>query len=74
MTTSWSRLSDNAQLFLARSALKEAASELAGQADALAGEMEAGLLSDRGGPDALRLLAAFLRIGVEAGRGGSCGR
>jgi hypothetical protein len=67
MTTDWDCLSDNAQLFLSRTALEDAVSTLAGQADALAAEMEAGLLTDRGGPEALRLLAAFLRIGRDLG-------
>jgi hypothetical protein len=67
MTTDWDCLSDNAQLFLARTALEDAVSTLAGQADALAAEMEAGLLTDRGGPEALRLLAVFLRIGRDLG-------
>jgi hypothetical protein len=36
--------------------------ELADHADAMAQEMEAGQITDRGGPDALRLFGAILRI------------
>ena len=38
-----------------------AAATLADQAELLGLEMEAGTLSDRGGPDALRLFAAIIR-------------
>ncbi len=59
----WNRLSDELQLFVAETALQQAAETLAQQAEAIAREMEAGSLSDRGGPDALRLFAAVARIG-----------
>jgi hypothetical protein len=39
-----------------------AALTIVDQAEVLAVEMEAGSLSDRGGPEALRLLAAVVRI------------
>jgi Mor family transcriptional regulator len=68
----WNLLSDEAQLALSSEALRRAVSRVAEQAELLAGEMEAGFLADRGGPDALRLLAAVVReVGgcgpVEAG-------
>ncbi|MFL5333337.1 MAG: hypothetical protein ACJ8H8_09185 [Geminicoccaceae bacterium] len=55
-------LSDNLQLVLSREALLQAAHTIAQQAEVLAGEMEDGCLADRGGPEALRLLAAVVRI------------
>jgi Mor family transcriptional regulator len=61
----WNRLSDELQLALSAEALRRAVQGIAGQAECLAGEMEAGGLADRGGPDALRLLAALIR---ESGR------
>jgi hypothetical protein len=57
----WNLLSDDLQLNLSREALRRAADTIAGHAEVLAGEMEAGSLADRGGPDALRLLAAVVR-------------
>ncbi len=57
----WDLLSDEAQLALSSEALRRAVSRVAEQAEMLAGEMEAGFLADRGGPDALRLLAAVVR-------------
>ena len=61
MLSNWNALSDNLQLVLAREALQRAAEIIAGQAETLAREMEMGGLQDRGGPDALRLLAAVVR-------------
>lgn len=61
MLTDWNVLSDELQLALAREALRRAAEIIAGQAETLAGEMERGGLIDRGGPDALRLLAGVVR-------------
>jgi hypothetical protein len=58
----WNLLSDEAQLSLSREALRVAAETIAGQAEVLADEMEAGGLLDRGGPDALRLLASVVRV------------
>ncbi len=57
----WDTLPDDLQLDLAGQALLRAAEIIAGQAECLAGEMEAGTLIDQGGPDALRLLAAVVR-------------
>jgi hypothetical protein len=61
MLSNWNTLSENLQLVLAREALVRAAETIAGQAETLAEEMEVGGLQDRGGPDALRLLAAVVR-------------
>ena len=57
----WHALPDELQLILAREAMLRAASTLADQAELLAFEMECGTLTDRGGPDALRLFAAIIR-------------
>ena len=61
MLNSWCALSDDVQLALAQSAMQRAAETIAKQAEILAGVIEAGELSDYGGPDALRLLAAVVR-------------
>jgi len=58
----WQGLSDAAQLRVAQQALRRAADTMAQQAEQLAGEMEAGDISDRGGPEALRLLASMVRL------------
>ncbi len=63
----WHQLSDEAQLALARAALVQSAETLVLQAEALAREMEAGCIRDRGGPDALRLFAAMVRINGQDG-------
>jgi len=57
----WHSLPDDMQLALAQEAMRRAAETLADHAELLAGEMETGALSDRGGPDALRLFAAVVR-------------
>ena len=62
MLSNWNTLSEDLQLVLAREALQRAAETIAGHAETLAQEMEAGGLEDRGGPDALRLLAAVVRV------------
>lgn len=62
MLGTWQTLSDEAQLVLSREALRHAAEIIAGQAETLAEEMELGSLTDLGGPDALRLLAAVVRV------------
>jgi hypothetical protein len=62
MEREWNLLSDEQQLALARAALRRAAETIAGQAEVLAAEMEEGGLLDRGGPDALRLLANVVRV------------
>lgn len=58
----WDTLSEDLQLMLSREALRQAAETIAEQAESLAEEMEIGALSDCGGPDALRLLAAVVRV------------
>jgi hypothetical protein len=55
-------LSDELQLELAGQALVRAAETLAGQAECLAAEMDGGTLADQGGPEALRLFAAVVRV------------
>jgi hypothetical protein len=60
-TTPWQTMPDDLQLVLAREALQRAAATLAEHAELLAREMEMGTLSDRGGPDALRLFAHVVR-------------
>jgi len=61
MLRNWNLLSDELQLALSSAALRQAVHTVAGQAERLAGEMEAGTLADLGGPDALRLLAEVVR-------------
>lgn len=65
MVQDWNLLSDDLQLALSREALRRAADTIAEQAEVLAAEMEMGGLIDRGGPDALRLLANVVRINGE---------
>ena len=59
--TEWNILPEPLQLQLAQAALREASKNLAAYAEALAGEMEAGFMSDRGGHEALRLFANLVR-------------
>ncbi len=58
----WALLSEPLQLAVAREALARAAETIAGQAMVLAEEMEEGALPNRGGPEALRLFAAVVRV------------
>ena len=67
----WDSLAEPLQLTLAAAALRRAATTLAQQAETLAREMEAGGLEDRGGPEALRLLAAIVEVTGEPGLGGA---
>ncbi len=62
MFPDWNLLSDDQQLHLSHSALRAAAVLIAGQAESLATEIEDGALADLGGPEALRLLAAIVRL------------
>ena len=62
MIADWNRLPDELQIALSREALHRAAASLAAQAEVLAEEIECGGLADRGGPDALRLFAAVVRV------------
>jgi hypothetical protein len=65
--SAWDRLTEPLQLMVASAALRRAAASIAFQAETLAREMESGGLEDRGGPDALRLLAAVVRVTSEDG-------
>jgi hypothetical protein len=69
----WSQMSDEMQLMLSREAMLRATDLVAGQAEALAKEIESGTLEDRGGPDALRLLASVLRLNGQDLRGNLSG-
>jgi hypothetical protein len=61
MVQDWDCLSDELQITIGQEALRRATDTLASQAEQLACEIESGLLRDKGGPDALRLLAALMR-------------
>jgi len=61
MLTSWNVLSDDLQLALAQQALLTATETIAAHAETLAQTIEMGELTDRGGADALRLLASVVR-------------
>lgn len=61
----WNRLSETLQFVLSHEALQHAAHFVARQAEVLASEIESGSLADLGGPEALRLLAAVVRINGE---------
>jgi hypothetical protein len=62
MSPCWSQLSDELQIALSREALHRASTSIAAQAEVLADEIERGGLADRGGPEALRLFAAVVRV------------
>lgn len=62
MLPDWNRLSEPLQMALSHEAMRRAVELIAEQAETLACEMEAGRLADRGGPDALRLFAAVMRV------------
>ena len=66
MSRTWNCLSDDLQLVVSRQAMVIAAESTAHQADMLADEFEQGSLLDRGGSEALRLLAALLRTQAQA--------
>ena len=61
MIADWNTLPDSVQAYLAQQAFAQAAQTIAHQAEALAGEFDAGALADRGGAEALRLMAAIIR-------------
>jgi hypothetical protein len=63
MFADWNQLPEALQIALSREALHRASATIAAQAEVLADEMECGGLADRGGPDALRLFAAVVRVG-----------
>ncbi len=62
MISAWDRLSEDCQLLLAQDAMQHACEVLAGRAEALAEEFERGIVADRGGAEALRLLARLVRL------------
>lgn len=68
MLGDWTLLTDNLQLLLSRQALDRANATVADQAEILAGEIENGMLPDCGGPEALRLLAAVIRVAGQDSR------
>ncbi len=61
MIANWNALPESLQLYLAEQAFRQATETIAGQAEVLAGEFEEGTLADRGGAEALRLMAAIVR-------------
>jgi hypothetical protein len=61
MIADWNTLPEGLQLYLAQQAFLQAAETIAAQAEVLAQEFEAGMLADRGGAEALRLMAAIVR-------------
>ncbi len=63
MFADWNQLPEALQIALSCEALHRASATIAAQAEVLADEMECGSLADRGGPDALRLFAAVVRVG-----------
>ena len=69
MPADWNFLSDDLQLVLSREALRRAGEIIAGQAETLAGEIDRGGLLDRGGAEALRLLAGVVRMTAQEGLG-----
>jgi hypothetical protein len=62
MFADWNQMPEDLQIGLAREALSRAVAMIAEQAEALADEIERGSLTDRGGPNALRLFAAVVRV------------
>jgi hypothetical protein len=62
MFADWNQMPEDLQIGLAREALSRAVTMIAEQAEALADEIEHGSLADHGGPNALRLFAAVVRI------------
>jgi len=65
MMKNWDLLSEAQQIMLSQEALARAANTIAAQAELLAAEFEAGTFEDRGGAEALRLLAAIVRASSE---------
>lgn len=62
MLSDWNCLTEETQLLLSREALRRAVATFGVQAEILADQIESGLLPDRGGPEALRLIAAITRV------------
>ncbi len=61
MIADWNVLPESLQLYVAQQAFCKATETIAGQAEILAQEFEDGALADRGGAEALRLMAAIVR-------------
>ncbi len=61
MIAEWNALPESLQLYLAQQAFRQASEAIASQAEVLAQEFEVGTLADRGGAEALRLMAAIVR-------------
>lgn len=61
MVLEWNALPETLQLYLAQQAFRQASEAIAGQAEVLAQEFDTGTLADRGGAEALRLMAAIVR-------------
>ena len=61
MIAEWNAMPESLQLYLAQQAFRQASEAIAGQAEVLAQEFELGTLADRGGAEALRLMAAIVR-------------
>ncbi len=59
--TEWNALPESLQLYLAQQAFRQAVETIAEQADVLAQEFADGVLADRGGAEALHLMAAIIR-------------
>ncbi len=74
MPADWTHMSDELQLLVSREALCKASAIIAEQADLLAAEIDSGRLEDRGGADALRLLAAIVRLNDPASEPAVVGR
>lgn len=72
MMADWNSLPEPLQLYLAQQAFRQATETIAGQAEILAQEFEAGTLADRGGAEALRLMAAIVRA-IAPGTGSPAG-
>ena len=58
----WDDLPTDCQLWLAEGAIERASTMLATKAESLAEDIERGEIEDRGGADALRLLARLVRL------------
>ena len=61
----WDLLSEDQKIMLSQKILARLANIIAAQAEFLAAEFEAGTLEDRGGAEALRLLATLVRTSSE---------
>jgi hypothetical protein len=69
VTPAWDQLSEDCQLLLAQEAMQRACEIVAARADALAEEFDRGDIADRGGADALRLLARLVRLARQRAEG-----